>query len=457
MKKFDNIIIGSGQAGTPLAFTLASKGQSVAFIEKEHYGGTCLNTGCTPTKAYVASARRIWDSKHGDELGIYIPEGATANLHNIKARKDSLITGSVDGIKDGIKKNNKITAYWGEVRFTGNKEVFVNGETLTADRIFINVGGRPRIPGAYATAGPLTNKSLLELTELPEHLVVVGGGYIGLEFGQMFARFGSKVTIVERGSRIIDKEDEDVSEAIQEALEADGVNFRLNATCMGAKRLENGQVEVTVNCDSGAPKVTGSHVLLAIGRNPNGDLLNLEKTGVKTDERGFITVNDTLETNVEGIYALGDCNGEGAFTHTAYNDFQIVQDQLFGDGQRRLSDRITTYGLFVDPPLGRVGMTLTQAKESGKKILTNTRPMSKVARAKEKGETRGLMRVIVDADTEKILGASILGTGGDEVIQGITNLMYAGASYKVLRDSVQIHPTVSELLPTLLEGLKAPE
>ncbi|WP_373072712.1 mercuric reductase [Zeaxanthinibacter enoshimensis] len=454
MENFDNIIIGSGQAGTPLAFKLASKGQTVAFIEKEHYGGTCLNTGCTPTKAYVASARRIWEARHGDALGIYIPKGASANLQNIKERKDALIKGSVDGIAESIKKNDKITAFRGEARFTGNKEVFVAGKTLSAERIFINVGGRPRIPQEYRSAGPLTNKSILELTELPEHLVVVGGGYIGLEFGQMFARFGSKVTIVERGDRIISKEDEDVSQAIQEALEADGVDFRLKANCMAARRLDNGKVEVTVDCDSGKPTVVGTHVLLAIGRDPNADLLDLEKTGVETDNKGFIKVSETLETNVKGIFAMGDCNGQGAFTHTSYNDFQIVDNQLFGDGSRTLSDRITTYGLFVDPPLGRVGMTLAEAKEKGKKILTNTRPMSKVARAREKGETRGLMRVVVDADSEKILGASILGTGGDEIIQGITNLMYSGSSYQVLRDSVQIHPTVSELLPTLLEGLK---
>ncbi len=454
MKKFDAIIIGSGQAGTPLAFKLAGIGKKVAFIEKEHFGGTCLNTGCTPTKAYVASARRMFDTKNGEEFGIHIPAGSKTDLAKVKKRKDDLIQGSVEGIKKGIEDNENITHIAGTASFVGEKTIEVNGKEISAEEIYINVGGRPRMPEEYKAAEPLDNQSILELTELPEHLVIVGGSYIGLEFGQMFKRFGCEVTIVEKNSAIISREDEDISASIQKTLEKEGVKFRLNATCMGAKKLDDGKICVNVNCDQGEPQVIGTHVLLAVGRVPNTDLLNLEKAGIKTDDKGFIKVNDHLETNVSGIYALGDCNGEGAFTHTAYNDFEIIADNKLDGGNRKVSDRILTYGLFVDPPLGRAGMTLSQAKKTGKKLLVGKREMSKIARAKEKGETDGFMRVIVDAETKEIIGASILGVGGDEVISGILNIMTAKQPYTVIRDSVQIHPTVSELLPTLLEGLK---
>lgn len=457
MKHFDNIIIGSGQAGTPLAFKLAKEGQTVAFIEKSHYGGTCLNNGCTPTKAYVASARRIWEAKNGETLGIIIPIGARADLEKIKTRKDQLIQESVEGIKKGLESEENITLYWGQGVFSGPKEVTVNGEKLRAERVFINVGGSPRVPAEYTEVQPLTNESILQLCSLPEHLIIVGGGYIGLEFGQIFRRFGSKVTIVEKNSSIIQKEDPEIAESISDALKAEGVEFRLNATCMGAGQLADGRVSVNIDCEEGPPKIEGSHLLLAIGRVPNTAALNLGACGLETDKRGYIEVDHKLETAAKGIYALGDCNGHGGFTHASYHDFQVVADQLFGKKQRTLNDRILTYGLFVDPPLGRVGITLGEAKSSGLKVLVNDRPMTKVARAKEKGETRGMMRVIVDSEDGKILGAAVLGTGGDEVISGITNLMYAKASYKVLRDSVQIHPTVAELLPTLLEGLKPSE
>ena len=457
MKKFDVVIIGSGQACTPLAFKLAGAGKKVAFIEKEHFGGTCLNTGCTPTKAYVASARRMFDTRNGEEFGIHIPAGSKTDLAKVKKRKDDLIKGSVDGIKKGIKDNENITHIAGTASFVGEKTIEVNGKEITAEEIYINVGGRPRMPEEYKGVEPLDNQSILELTELPEHLVIVGGSYIGLEFGQIFKRFGCEVTIVEKNSTIISREDEDISESIQNTMENEGVKFRLNATCMGAKKLDDGRICVNVNCDQGEPQVIGSHVLLAVGRVPNTDLLNLEKAGIKTDDKGFIKVNDHLETNISGIYALGDCNGEGAFTHTAYNDFEIIADNKLDGGNRKVSHRILTYGLFVDPPLGRAGMTLSQAKKTGKKLLVGKREMSKIARAKEKGESDGFMRVIVDAETKEIMGASILGVGGDEVISGILNIMTAKLPYTVIRDSVQIHPTVSELIPTLLEGLKPME
>ena len=457
MEKFDAIIIGSGQAGTPLAFKLAKEGKSVAIIEKEKWGGTCVNTGCTPTKTYVASARRIWAAKNSSDLGVQIDGSIKADLAQIKARKDELINASHDGILSGLKDTENITVFEGEAQFTGNKEISLSREKLQAEQIFINVGGRPRVPNEYQAAGPLTNASILELEKIPEHLIIAGGSYIGLEFGQMFRRFGSKVTIIEKNSRLLHHEDKDVSQNILEIMEKEGIEFRFSATCMGAKKTSAGRVLVNVECETGQPQAEGSHLLLAIGRLSNADKLNLGVTDVKIDEHNFIEVDDKLHTSVEGVYALGDCNGQGAFTHTSYNDYEIITNHLYGDNSRTVANRFITYGLFIDPPLGRVGMTLAQAKKSGKNILVAERPMSKVSRAKEKGETDGFMRVIVDADSEKILGAHILGVGGDEIIAGITNLMYAGASYKVLRDSVQIHPTVSELLPTMLESLEKPE
>ncbi len=454
MTKFDAIIIGSGQAGTPLVFKLASEGKKVAFIEKEHVGGTCLNVGCTPTKTYVSSARRVWDTMHGKELGIDIPAGTKVNLEKVKERKDAMISKSVNGILDGLNNNKHITLYEGEATFSGNKTVRINNDEITAEQIFINVGGRAFVPESFKPVNYLDNQSILELKEIPEHLIIVGGSYIGLEFGQMFRRFGSKVTIIERNATIIGREDKDVSDAIRQFLEKEGIEFRLNATCLSGKNNASGGVTVKLDCTSGAPEISGSHLLLAVGRTPNTDTLNLDNTGVKTNARGFIEVNETLETTIPGIYALGDCNGKGAFTHTAYNDYEIVADNLFEGKIRKVSDRILTYSLFTDPPLGRAGLTLEHARKTGKKLKVGFRKMSNVARAREKGETAGFMRVIVDAETEKILGASVLGTGGDEIISVFLSIMYTGASYKVLQDSVLPHPTVSELIPTMLEGLQ---
>jgi len=451
---FDAIVIGSGQAGTPLVFKLASEGQKVAFIEKEHFGGTCLNNGCTPTKAYVASARRIWEAQHGEDLGIDIPLGAKANLRKIKARKDTLIQNSIDGIIKGVEQNENIIFFKGEARFEGKKVVAVNNTLLTAEEIYINVGGSPFIPDGYKAIPYLTNQSILELEELPEHLLIIGGSYIGLEFGQMFSRLGSKVTIIEQGDTIIGREDEETSQTIQQIMEEEGVAFRLGATCLTAKKNEHGGISAQINCSKeGMVEIDGSHLLLAVGRRPNTANLQLEKTAVKTDGKGFIHVDDYLETNVKGIFALGDCNGKGAFTHTAYNDYEIIAENKFDGKNRKVSDRITTYGLYVDPPLGRVGITKREAQQKGMDVLIGHRPFSKIARAKEKGETKGYMSVVVDASTKKILGATVLGVGGDEIISSIINIMYADTSYEVIRDSVQPHPTVSELIPTVLESL----
>nr|MBI1232411.1 FAD-containing oxidoreductase [Cytophagales bacterium] len=453
--QFDAIIIGSGQAGNPLAFKLAAKGKRVALIEKEHVGGTCVNDGCTPTKAYVASARRMFDAQHGAALGVHIPQGSKVNLHEVKRRKDEMVNKSVEGIRGELEKNQHITFIDGTARFLDAHTVDVNGTAISADQIFINVGARPFIPAALKGINYLTNTSILSLENLPEHLIIIGGSYIGLEFGQMFRRFGSKVTIIEKAGRIISREDDDVSNEIQQILEREGVLFRLNATCIGAKEEDDGQVLVAVDCEEGAPEIRGSHVLVAVGRPPNTEDLQLDAAGIVMDERGYIQVDDRLETNIPEVYALGDCNGKGAFTHTSYNDFEIVYANLFGQGNRKVSDRILTYGLFVDPPLGRAGMTLREAKDKNLDILVGFLPMNKIARAKEKGETDGFIRLIIDKKTDKILGATVLGVGGDEIISSILIAMYGGIPYTSIRDGVFPHPTVAELIPTILESLEA--
>lgn len=450
MKQFDAIIIGSGQAGTPLVFSLAAKGKKVAFIEKKEVGGTCLNVGCTPTKTYVASARRMWDIGHAKDMGVDFDGNFTANIAAVKKRKDALIGKSIEGIRKGLTESENITFIEGEAKFISNFEVEVNNEKLTAPQIFINVGGRAIIPNEYKGMDVLTNENILNLTELPEHLVIVGGSYIGLEFGQMFRRFGSKVTIIERSENIISREDEEVSKAIQGFMEADGVEFVFNAKKISPS-YNNNQYTVEVNDDK---KVSGTHLLLAIGRTPNTDTLNLQHTTIEADKRGFISVNDFCQTNVEGVFAMGDCNGKGAFTHTAYNDYQVVENFLFGDRSRKISDRIMTYGLFVDPPLGRAGITKKEALAKGITVWEGKREMSRIARAKEKGETYGFMQILVNADTKKIIGACILGTGGDEIITSILNIMSADVDYTLIRDTMVLHPTISELIPTTLESLK---
>ncbi|MFT5251830.1 MAG: pyruvate/2-oxoglutarate dehydrogenase complex dihydrolipoamide dehydrogenase (E3) component [Flavobacteriales bacterium] len=451
MKKFDFIIIGSGQAGIPLAFSLSKKG-TVALIEKSLVGGTCVNTGCVPTKAYVASARRIWDSKHGEEMGIEIPAGAKANLEKIRARKDILVNGSREGIEKSIANNGNIKLIRGEAYFLSNYEIAVNEDKITAKQIFINVGARAVIPEEYAHVDYLTNIDVLGLTKIPEHLLIIGGSYIGLEFGQMFKRFGSKVTIIERGNRLISIEDEHVSETVAEIMQSEEIEIKFNAKGIKLSQDSDG---ISIKIDGDDKGIKGSHVLLAIGRSPNSDTLHLENTTIEFDKKkGYVSVDDYCKTNVDGIFALGDCNGKGSFTHTSYNDFQIVEEYILGDKKRKISDRITTYGLFIDPPLGRVGMTKKEAEEKGFDILIASIPMSKIARAKEKGEIKGFMEAIIDAKTNQFLGACVLGVGGDEIISSITNLMYAKQPYTIFRDAVHIHPTVTELIPTMLENLK---
>ena len=449
MKNFDYIIIGSGQAGVPLAFSLSKKG-TVAIVEKSFLGGTCVNNGCIPTKAYVASARRMWDAFHGDALGIEIPDGTKANLEKIKARKDKLVHESRFGIEKSLTSNENITLYKAEAYFLSDYVVQVGDTAITAKKIFINVGARAVVPQTYEGVPFYTNENILEIKDIPKHLIIIGGSYIGLEFGQIFRRFGSEVTIIESHEKLIAREDDTVCDAVAEILKIEGIQLVFNAKEIAA--IENNQDGISVTIDKS--EIKGSHLLLAVGRLPNTDTLQIENTYIEVDEKNYIKVNDYCQTNVEGIFAIGDCNGKGAFTHTSYNDFQIVESFLLGKKERKISDRITTYGLFIDPPLGRIGMTKKEALEKGYEVLVAHRPMTKVGRAKEKGESLGFMEAVIDAKTNLFLGACVLGVGGDEIINGITNLMYGKQPYTVFRDAVHIHPTGSELIPTMLETLK---
>ncbi|MGH9175486.1 MAG: FAD-containing oxidoreductase [Vicinamibacterales bacterium] len=457
MSRFDAIIIGAGQAGPPLAGRLTSAGMTVALIERALFGGTCVNTGCIPTKTLVASAYAAHVARR-DDYGIVLDGAIHVDMRRVKARADAVSADARAGVEKWLRGMAGCTVLQGHARFEGPDSVRVGRELLTAPRIFINVGGRatlPDMPG-ISEVSSLTNTTILKLDELPAHLVVVGGSYVGLEFAQMYRRFGAEVTVVEMGPRLIAREDEDVSEAIRDILLREGIAIRTDAKCISLAPHERGAA-VGVDCTEGAPTIIGSHVLLAVGRRPNTHDLGLDKAGVITDERGYIKVDDTLTTTVPGIWALGDCNGRGAFTHTAYNDFELVAANLLDGEHRRVSDRILGYALYIDPPLGRVGMTVSQARASGRPLLVGNRPMTRVGRAIEKGETQGFMKVVVDAETRKILGAAILGTGGDEAIHGVLDMMNAGVTYDVLQRAVPIHPTVSELIPTILGELRPVE
>ncbi len=451
--KYDAIIIGTGQSGPSLAAGLAGAGMKVAVIERKLFGGTCVNTGCIPTKTLVASARAAYMARRGADFGVMIDGSIAVDMKKVKARKDAVVQRSNNGVENWLKNTQNLKVYEGHASFQGPHTVSVNGEPLEADKIFLNVGARASIPPGFENVDHLTNSSVMEVDFLPEHLIVIGGSYIGLEFSQMYRRFGSEVTVVQRGPRLIEREDEDVSEAIKGILENEGINIRLNAECVSGEK-RGGKVTVKIDCKSGDREVTGSHILLAVGRRPNTDGLGLDKAGIELDGRGYIKVDDQLRTNVPGVWALGDCNGKGAFTHTSYNDYEIVAANLLENDPRRVSDRILAYGLYIDPPLGRAGMTEAQVRRSGRKALIGKRPMTRVGRAVEKSETQGFMKILVDAETKEILGAAILGTGGDEVIHSILDVMYAKKPYTVIQRAMHIHPTVSELVPTMLGDLK---
>jgi len=428
-----------------------------AIIERKNFGGTCVNVGCVPTKALVASARAAYMARRGADFGVTIDGSVAVDMKKVKARKDAIVRQSNEGVENWLKNMEDLTVYEGHGRLKSATSVRVNGDLLEAERIILNVGGRafvPDMPG-IAEVEYLTNSSMVDVDFLPDHLLIIGGSYIGLEFAQMYRRFGSQVTVVEMGDRLIAREDEDVSAAVKEILEAEGVDVHLSAECVALSAVKRGdQVAVRVSCEPHSEEVVGSHVLLAVGRRPNTDDLGLDNAGVKTDPRGFIVVDDQLRTNVPGIWAIGDVNGRGAFTHTSYNDYEILAANMFDDDPRRVSDRILTYGLFIDPPLGRVGMTEREVRASGRKALIGTMLMSRVGRARERGETQGFMKILVDAETKRILGAAILGIGGDEVVQSIVDVMYADAPYTVIQRAVHIHPTVTELIPTMLGDLK---
>ena len=452
---FEAVIIGAGQAGPFLAVRLAEAGMKVALVERKLFGGTCVNTGCTPTKTLVASAHAAQLARRAAEFGIVLGGDVGVDMKRVKARQDTVVRNQRDGVEQWVRAQPNCAVYKGQARFEAARQIRVGDDLLSADKVFINVGGRANIPALPGVdqAKALTNSSLLELDELPRHLVIVGGSYVGLEFAQIYRRFGAQVTVVEMADRLIHREDPDISAAVQAILEGEGVQVRTAAECI---RFEprGADICVGVDCEVGAPEIVGSHVLLAVGRRPNTDDLGLEAAGVAVDKRGYIVVDDTLRTTAPDVWAMGDCNGKGAFTHTAYNDFEIVAGNLLDGQDRRVSDRITAYALFTDPPLGRVGLSEAEARATGKRLLVGSRPMAQVGRAVERGEMQGFMKVVVDADTQDILGAAILGTEGDEAIHGILDTMYAKAPYTTLQRAMHIHPTVSELIPTILGELK---
>jgi pyruvate/2-oxoglutarate dehydrogenase complex dihydrolipoamide dehydrogenase (E3) component len=454
-RAFDAIIIGAGQAGPPLAGRLVQAGMTVAIVERHLFGGTCVNTGCTPTKTLVASAEVAHQARRAAEYGVRIEGGISVDMRSVKARKDTIVAVSRNGIEIWLGSMKGCTVFKEHARFESAQDVRVGNALLRAQRIFINAGGRatlPDLPGV-GRVPTLNNTSILELDTLPRHLVVVGGSYVGLEFAQMYRRFGSAVTVIEKGPRLVWREDEEISSAIEAILKGEGIKVRTGAECIHFDQRGD-EIVAGVQCVQGDPEVLGSHVLLAVGRRPNTDDLGLDRAGVAIDDRGYIQVDDELQTNVPGIWAIGDCNGRGAFTHTAYNDFEIVAGNLLDGEKRRVSDRIPCYGLFIDPPLGRAGMTEAEARASGRKIRVGSRPMTRVNRAVEKGESQGLMKVVVDADSQEILGAAILGVGGDEAVHGILDTMAAKAPFTTLQHTMHIHPTVSELIPTILGELK---
>jgi pyruvate/2-oxoglutarate dehydrogenase complex dihydrolipoamide dehydrogenase (E3) component len=453
IRRFDAIVIGAGQAGPPMAGRIAATGKTVAVVERELVGGTCVNTGCTPTKTLVASAYAAHLARRAGDFGLNVgPVGV--DFAAVMARKDKVVGASRSSVEGWLHGMANGTLVRGHASFLSPTSVRVGEDVLEAERFFLNVGCRavvPDLPGLDEVR-TLTNTTLLELDALPARLVIVGGSYIGLEFAQIFQRLGSSVTVVEKMARLIPREDEAVSDAIREALEAEGVKFRLKSECIrfGPRGAD---IAVGVNCEAGEPEEVGSHVLLAVGRRPNTDDLGLDAAGVKTDSHGYIVVDDELRTNVPHIWALGDCNGCGAFTHTSYNDYEIVAANLLDGGRRRVSDRIPAYALYVDPPLGRVGFTEAQARAKGHCVRVGVRPMTRVSRAVEKGETRGFIRVLVDRDSDAILGAAVLGVGGDEVVHSVIEAMGAGVTATAYSRVMAIHPTVSELLPTVFEEL----
>jgi pyruvate/2-oxoglutarate dehydrogenase complex dihydrolipoamide dehydrogenase (E3) component len=434
---------------------LVAAGRNVAIIERKLFGGTCVNTGCTPTKTLVASAYVAHVARRASDYGVRIEGSVSVDMKEVMARKNAVVAAFRNGVERSLKALQGCTVYEGHGRFVAEKKVAVNGSELAADQIFINVGARAAIPpiAGLDQVPFLTNSSMMEIDFLPSHLVILGGSYVGLEFAQVYRRFGSEVTVIELGPRLISREDQDVSQAIAGFLREEGIDVRVDSKVIGVEKQEN---SITVKIESAGRvlQIAGTHMLIATGRRPNTDDLGLDKAGIAADARGYIQVDDQLRTNISGIWAMGDCNGRGAFTHTSWNDFQIVAANLLDNDQRRVSDRITAYALYTDPPLGRAGMTESEVRKSGKSALISTMAMKDVARAFERGETKGFMKVLVDRDNKQILGASFLGVEGDEVIHCVLDIMYAKAPYTVIQRAMHIHPTVSEFIPTMMDKLK---
>jgi pyruvate/2-oxoglutarate dehydrogenase complex dihydrolipoamide dehydrogenase (E3) component len=454
-ESFDAIVIGAGQAGPAIAARCSRQGLKTALLERHHFGGTCVNVGCVPTKTLVASARAVRQAQRGADYGFHIGT-LRVDMARVKARKDEIVRQSREGVEAWMRGLKHTEVIVGDARFSAPATVQVNGRELTAPRIFLNVGGRPLrppLPGIDEVP-TLDNASIMELDQVPEHLVVVGGSYIGLEFAQLMRRFGAAVTVVEKSARLLPREDADVSDAIRAILEAEGVRFELGSECLSLARDGEEGIVVGAACGDASPQIRGSHVLLAVGRRPNTDGLGLDAAGIRTDERGYIVVDDQCRSSADGVWAVGDCNGRGAFTHTSYNDHEIVVANLFDGDPRRISERIACYALFIDPPLGRIGMNEAEARASGRKVLSAKMPMQRVGRAREAGETQGFMKVLVDADTQQLLGAAILGLNGDEVIHALLDVMAARQPYTAISRTMHIHPTVSELVPTLLQQLR---
>ena len=454
MNKFDALIIGTGQAGPALAARLGAAGMKVAIVERDKFGGTCVNNGCTPTKALVASAYAARMARRAAAYGVDV-EGARVDMKRVKARKDEIVRKSTEGVEKWMRHSKGVTVYKGHARFVAETHVDVGPEVLAADRIFINVGGRPlvpKMPGIDAVPY-LTNETMMDVDTIPAHLTVVGGSYIGLEFAQMYRRFGAEVTVVEMGPRLVAREDEDVSLAIQEFLEAEGIALRLDAKCIDLRNESRG-VSIGLDCHEGPPSEPASHLLLAVGRIPNTHDLGLDRAGIATDERGYVKVDAELRTTNPRVWALGDCNGQGAFTHTAYNDYEIVADNLLANAGRKHTDRVPVYALYTDPPLGRVGMNEAQIRAASLKARVGKYPMSRVGRAVEKGETNGFIKIHVEESSGRILGAAVLGTGGDESVHSLIDAVYSRIPYTEFQRHVRIHPTVSELLPTAMEHLQ---
>jgi pyruvate/2-oxoglutarate dehydrogenase complex dihydrolipoamide dehydrogenase (E3) component len=455
MPSFDAIVVGTGQAGPALAARLAGAGQKVAVIERGAFGGTCVNDGCTPTKTLIASAYAAHLARRGREYGLKRSGKIIVDMKRVKARKDAVVGKSSSSVGKWMRGTKGITVIRGHARFTDKKTLIVGKEQLTANQIFLDVGGRPLVPKmpGLESVPFLTNQSIMDVDFVPRHLIVVGGSYVGLEFAQMYRRFGARVTVVEMGPRLVAREDEDVSQAIKEFLEGEGIEVRLEARCLSAKKTAAG-VSIGIECRKGAPRASGSHLLLAVGRVPNTDDLGLEAAGIAVDKRGYIEVDEQLRATNPSVWALGDCNGKGAFTHTAYNDYEIVADNLLEGASRKHTDRIPVYALYTDPPLGRIGFSEKEIKDNGIKALVGKRPMTRVSRAVEKGETAGFLKIHVEAGSKRILGAALLGTGADEAVHSLIDAVYSGISYQDFQKRVRIHPNVSELLPFVLEDLK---